>query len=318
MPARTRVITDENVSRSIQIPSEFPQLVLPAGESTKSFEAYRAVIDWLSHQGTKRNGQIVAVGGGVIGDLAGFAAATYMRGIDLIMVPTSLLAMVDSSVGGKVAIDLPSGKNLVGSFWPPAEVRICIDFLKTLPPAQVTNGIAEVLKYGFITRPGLLNRLIRWLQAMSYEDVVAECIDCKAEVVEADERETTGQRAILNFGHTIGHAIESFLGYQGLLHGEAISIGMAVESQIAVNLKLAEAPCADEIAVTLRQFGLPIWHSSLGHPDVLIPFMKLDKKADDAINMSLVPEMGHCQLVKGISPELISESLLQVFKKKAS
>ncbi len=312
------LITDQNVATKIQIPAELKVLTLPPGETTKSLEFYSLCLDWLSKNGANRKSTIIALGGGVIGDLAGFAAATYMRGVALVMIPTSLLAMVDSSVGGKVGIDTEFGKNLVGSFWPPKEVRICPQVLESLPKRHLRNGLAEVLKYGFIMVPGLLQSLQKWIKDGDYASVAAACIHCKAQVVQEDEFETSGRRAILNFGHTVGHAIESHLHYQDLLHGEAISIGMVVECYLAEKLGTCSAETFNVVQQTLQSHGLPIWHPALANSEGLIKLMKQDKKADHTINMSLIGDIGVCKLVRGIPEDLIKASLFEINKKNAS
>ncbi|MEQ1934441.1 MAG: 3-dehydroquinate synthase family protein, partial [Fimbriimonadaceae bacterium] len=200
------IITDQNVKEALghRFPS-VPCLAIPPGESSKSLKSFEKVHSWLIKNGIQRGNTIGVIGGGVVGDLGGFVAATYMRGITYIQVPTSLLAMVDSSVGGKVGVDLPEGKNLVGAFHPPIEVRVCLSALDTLPIRHFTNGMAEVLKYGFISDPAILD--------VDPDDelssLVRQCIQIKADIVAADEFETNGIRATLNFGHTIGHALET-------------------------------------------------------------------------------------------------------------
>ena len=208
------------------------RIVVPAGESTKSMEHALQLYDAALAGQLDRKSYMVALGGGVVGDLTGFAAATYLRGINLIQVPTSLLAMVDSSVGGKTAVNLPQGKNLVGVFYQPHAVQINLDTLNTLPDREYFSGLAEVVKYGVIMDAAFFEFLEKHVAELLKRDydilskVVARCCEIKADVVRQDEKES-GLRAILNYGHTLGHAIENRCGYGKLLHGEAVAVGMA-------------------------------------------------------------------------------------------
>ncbi|MEQ1821447.1 MAG: 3-dehydroquinate synthase [Fimbriimonadaceae bacterium] len=290
------IITDRNVQAALsgKLPS-VPALVLEPGEPTKSLSEFERSLRWLAQNGIKRNHTIAAVGGGVIGDLGGYVAASYMRGIRYVQVPTSLLAMVDSSVGGKVGIDIPEGKNLVGAFYPPAEVILYQNALATLPREHFVNGMAEVLKYGFISDPSILNET---------EPPIRRCIDIKANVVAADEFDTTGLRAILNFGHTIGHALEAGSGYQ-LLHGEAISIGMVLESRLGEALGLTEPGTSDVVAECLNAAGLPVSLPPIP-ADQIMALMRNDKKATaSGIGFSLLTSLGRCKLVESVPEDAI-------------
>ncbi|WP_144098221.1 3-dehydroquinate synthase [Croceicoccus sediminis] len=230
-------------------------LVLPAGEQTKSWAQLAQVVDFLLAEGVDRNDRIVALGGGVIGDLTGFAAAILKRGCGFVQLPTTLLAQVDSSVGGKTAINVPMGKNLVGAFHQPSLVLADTDVLATLPPRELRAGYAEVVKYGLIddaeffawcetNGPGLLNG-----DAKARIEAVSRSVAAKARVVAEDERETTGTRALLNLGHTFGHALEAETGYSSaLLHGEAVAIGMVLAARYSVRRGLMEQHEADRIA----------------------------------------------------------------------
>ena len=290
LPEDARVITDANVV-NVAPPSDRPTLVLPAGEATKSLERFAEALAWLAKTGASRQTTVVALGGGVVGDLAGFVAAAYMRGVPLLQIPTTLLAMVDSSVGGKVAVDLPEGKNLAGAFWPPTEVRLPLDALDTLPPRQRTNGMAEVLKYGFIMDAPLLNEPLD----------VMRCVRLKAQVVEEDEYETTGRRAILNFGHTVGHAIERLTGYGPVLHGEAISIGMAVEADLGERLGVTAPGTSERVCETLRSHGLPTAHETTRETEAMLSAMRGDKKAvGGRLAFSLLTRIGECKLVTDV------------------
>ncbi len=258
-------------------------ITVPAGETAKSLPVVGKCYHELARHRLERKSFIVALGGGVVGDLAGFVAATYLRGISFVQVPTTLLAHVDSSVGGKVGINLPSGKNLVGAFHQPKLVLCDLDTLKTLPARELRSGLAEVIKYGIIDDDALFRRLERELPRLlrlersTLASVVARCCQIKAEVVAQDETET-GRRAILNFGHTIGHAIEAISGYQKFLHGEAISIGQVAAAQLSRRQGLADTDVV-RIRKLFQAAGLPV-SIRLGSSQRarLLAAMKLDKK----------------------------------------
>jgi len=242
---------------------EVLRAVIPAGESTKSLQWVDFLYNKAAEAGLDRSGVILALGGGMTGDLAGFVAATYLRGVRFIQVPTSLLAMVDSSVGGKTGINLEQGKNLVGAFYQPIEVDADLDLLKTLPRREYVSGLAEVVKYGVIWDASFLHLLEKHVPELLNRDpallekVVARCCQIKAEVVAMDEREI-GPRAILNFGHTLGHAVEKVGGYGRWLHGEAVSIGMHYAARLSTRVKGFPAADADAVVGLLRMLGLPL------------------------------------------------------------
>ena len=258
--------------------------VFEAGEASKTLANFSGVIDALAALGATRDACIYALGGGVIGDLAGFAAACWMRGIDVVQLPTTLLAMVDSSVGGKTAVDIPQGKNLVGAFHPPCAVIADTAALRTLPPRELRAGFAEVIKYGAIVDAPFLD----WLDAdadglLAGDDaVLAEAIarSCahKAAIVERDPFER-GERALLNFGHTFGHAIETEQGYGGLNHGEAVAVGMVLAARLSTLLGLADAADGERLRALLARFGLPTALPPDLDPAALVARMRLDKKA---------------------------------------
>ncbi|MFZ4506309.1 MAG: 3-dehydroquinate synthase [Fimbriimonas sp.] len=308
IPDDAIILTDEHVTLQwSHALSGRPQIVLPAGEASKSLATFGECLEKMAGLGASRRTHLVAVGGGVIGDLGGFLAATYMRGIPFIQVPTTLLAMVDSSVGGKVGIDLAAGKNLAGAFWPPAKVILVEETLSTLPPRQWTNGMAEVWKYGFIMDLELLELLQSPWEKTA---IIQRCIRLKQQVVEADEFETLGIRASLNFGHTIGHAIERITGYGPILHGEAIAIGMVAEATLGERIGFTEPGTADQIRTFLAKEGLPTWSPILREADWLLDAMKTDKKATKgSLAFSLLPQLGHCKLVKDVDIAAIREVL---------
>ena len=257
---------------------------IPPGESQKSLDVARGLYDRLLDIPADRNTLIVAVGGGVVGDLAGFVASTYARGLPLLMVPTTLLAMVDSSVGGKVAVNLPRAKNMVGTFHQPVGVWIDTAFLDTLPPREYRSGLAEVVKYGVILDADFFAYLETHIDAILRRDpeairrIVLRSCELKALVVEQDEREETGLRAVLNYGHTFAHAFEIAGGYGAWLHGEAVAAGMICASRLAERRGLIGSEVTDRQLRLLKAFSLPTapldWNI-----DAMIATMKTDKKS---------------------------------------
>src|SRR5690606_7026635 len=239
------------------------EFVLPAGEASKTLAGFGAAIDALAALGATRDACVYALGGGVVGDLAGFAAACWMRGIDCVQVPTTLLAMVDSSVGGKTAVDLPAGKNLVGAFHPPRAVLADTRTLRTLPDRELRAGLAEVAKYGAIADAPFLDWLAGHAGALleredaALSDAIARSCAHKAAIVARDPLEH-GERALLNFGHTFAHAIEALQGYGGLNHGEAVAVGMVLAARLSARLELAPEAAADDLARLLARLGLPV------------------------------------------------------------
>ena len=290
---RCAIITDTNVGRQYAKPAynsllragfEPSLIVVPAGETAKSLKVVQSCYDRLAAHRLERKSFIVALGGGVVGDLAGFVAATYLRGIAFVQVPTTLLAQVDSSVGGKVGVNLKAGKNLVGAFHQPRLVLCDLNTLSTLPMSEYRAGLAEVIKYGIIFDPALFARLERDLSKLLRREpqilaaVVARCCQIKADVVGEDETEN-GLRAILNFGHTIGHAIEAISGYGKYLHGEAISVGQIAAARLSA--ALTGLPLKDVTRITdlFRRAGLPIQVKlNASQRMKLSAAMKLDKK----------------------------------------
>lgn len=298
---RIMVISDDNVFPLYgdKLLSSLPgyechSLVLAHGETTKDFQTLPKVYSALLEAKLTRSDLIIALGGGVIGDLAGFAAASYLRGIKLVQIPTSLLAQVDSSVGGKVAVDLPQGKNLVGAFFHPKMVLIDPSVLDTLPPHFVSDGMGEVIKYGCIKDATLFDRLCAHpsFDGLKPEltDIIARCVDIKRVVVEADQFDT-GERMLLNFGHTLAHTIEQYYHYERESHGEAVGIGMYQITKIAEEKGLTESGCADKIKKALDIYGLP---SSCGIPmDKLKAAVTLDKKnLNGKLNVVLLKNIG--------------------------
>lgn len=266
--------------------------IFPHGEQAKSGENFLQLLNTLAEAHLTRSDGLIALGGGVTGDLTGFAAACYLRGIGYIQVPTSLLAMVDSSVGGKTAIDLPAGKNLCGAFWQPLLVLCDTALLQTLPPPILRDGCAEVIKYGVLGDRPLFDRLKTGLDGQ-LESVVAACVEAKRAFVEADERDT-GSRQFLNLGHTLGHAVEQNSQF-ALSHGQAVSIGMAMIVRSAVKQGFCSSDVRDELIGLLRQYGLPTETNQCA--DAILATALGDKKRQgDRITLVVPREIGHCQL----------------------
>ncbi|HEV3439840.1 MAG TPA: 3-dehydroquinate synthase, partial [Gemmata sp.] len=288
---------------------------VPAGEESKSPTELHRLYDALYDLAADRNTAVVAVGGGVVGDLAGFAAATYNRGLPLLMVPTSLLAMVDSSVGGKTGINHSRGKNLIGAFHQPAGVWIDTAYLDTLPEREYLSGLAEVVKYGMILDAEFFAFLeanaadIRARKSETPIHVVAKCCRLKADVVEKDEREETGLRAVLNYGHTFAHAFETVGGYGAWLHGEAVAAGMVYAAQLAEKLGLCSDLSARQRSL-LEAFSLPTAMRASWPTDDLIAVMKRDKKAVAGRMRFILPtRIGEVKLVNDVSESLVRNVL---------
>jgi 3-dehydroquinate synthase len=251
------------IRRELQSLGEVETLLIPDGERFKTLKTVEGIYRGLSRLKVDRHTPLVALGGGVVGDVAGFAAATYLRGLPLIQVPTTLLAQVDSSVGGKTGVDLSTGKNLVGAFYQPQLVFIDVATLATLPRAEILCGSAEVIKYGAIRSPSLFSLLEKKLASFLELDpallrrVVRECVKIKTQVVQKDEKETTGLRMILNFGHTLGHAVETLSGYRRYSHGEAVAIGMAFGAQLSRRLGLTGEATVERLIHLIHEARLP-------------------------------------------------------------
>lgn len=261
------------------------QFVYPHGEQSKTTETYFALLNALAEAGLTRSDTILALGGGVTGDLAGFAAATYQRGIGYVQMPTTLLAAVDSSVGGKTAIDLPAGKNLAGAFYQPGLVLCDLDALATLPEDVVTDGCAEVIKYGVIWDEALFSRLHGGIQD-HLEAIIARCVTIKAEVVGQDEFDR-GLRGILNFGHTVGHAVEK-CSHFGVSHGCAVAIGMVIVTKAAALAGVCAPDVFDRVLALVKHYGLPV-HTEFD-ADALLAAMLSDKKRAGGTISLIVPE----------------------------
>ena len=267
---------------------------LPAGEQSKNFAVYEEVLSFLAQERITRSDAVIALGGGVVGDLAGFAAATYLRGIACVQVPTSLLAMVDSSVGGKTAIDLPEGKNLVGAFYQPRAVLCDVKTLDTLPEDVFRDGCAEVIKYGILSSPELFMHLTKNGRGFDRISVIEECVRIKADVVAEDERDN-GVRQTLNLGHTFGHAVEAESDYE-LSHGQAVAVGMAMIVRAGSRFGITGESCRDRVLECLKIFGLPV--SVDKQASELLPYVMKDKKRRGSrINLIVPKDIGDCAIM---------------------
>ena len=274
------------------------QFLLPDGEAAKNLENFQSLLEFLLTRRHNRTTTVIALGGGVVGDLAGFAAATYQRGVSLIQIPTTLLAQVDSSVGGKTAVNHPLGKNMIGAFHQPRSVLIDTDVLRTLPEREYRAGLAEVIKYGVLHDAELFTYLENTRAELLARDpavlhrVIVESCRIKALVVSEDERES-GARAKLNYGHTFGHALENLAGYGTLLHGEAVAIGMVQAADFACRIGLLESDAAMRQKQLLAGCGLPVAPPPNIAADDLIAAMTLDKKtADGKLRFVLASRIG--------------------------
>ena len=286
-------------------------LILPDGEAHKTLDSAARVFAALAELKASRDATIVALGGGVIGDLSGFAAACWMRGIAFVQMPTTLLAMVDSSVGGKTAVDLAQGKNLVGAFHQPRAVVVDTATLATLPERELRAGLAEVVKYGALGDAAFFAWLERHADALLARDAqilaeaIAACCRQKAGIVARDETEQ-GERALLNFGHTFGHALETATGYGVLLHGEAIAIGMMQAARLSTQLQLASAADADRLQALLARCGLPTSIPRRIDPRRLLDLMRLDKKnVSGRLRLILWRGIGRAEIVPDVDEAAI-------------
>jgi 3-dehydroquinate synthase len=295
--------------------SKVDSLVVDEGEKSKSIAQCDQLWQQMIELRADRKTIVVALGGGVVGDLAGFVASGFARGIDFIQIPTTLLAQVDSSVGGKTGVNLPQAKNMVGAFWQPKTVVIDVDVLDTLDDRNFRAGLAEVIKYGLIMDADLFDRIAGSMESILARDasVVAEliqrCCQCKADVVTEDEKETSGRRAILNYGHTVGHAIEAVYGYGEYLHGEAISIGMVVEAEMAKALGMVDTAFCDRQRAVFSSSGLPVVCPS-GKESELIDAMTRDKKvASGKLNFILPTRIGNVKSVPSPRAEAIKAAI---------
>ncbi len=306
-PSCVYIITDESIlehARKVQISMEKSGIashmyIVPPGESSKTLETVQQIYSWLAGRKAERRHLIVAVGGGVIGDMAGFVAATYLRGMPFVQVPTTLLAMMDASIGGKVAVDLPQGKNLVGAFYQPKFVLSDVETLVSLPERELNSGWAEAIKHGLILDQDLLgifeNRVneVRSLDRDIATEIIRKSVAIKANVVSRDERETLGIRILLNYGHTIGHAIESSTGYTKYLHGEAVSIGMMAAAKIGQFVGVLREEEVIRQEDVLKAYGLPVRAQGLDAKEIIEATTSDKKTSDGIVNWVLLKGLGN-------------------------
>jgi len=323
-PSRILIITNPSIDRlygkTLQqalgaIDCEILVETIPEGEEWKNIQTVEKLIDKMIELRLDRKSLLAVLGGGVVGDIAGFAAATFMRGIPYIQIPTTLLAQVDSSIGGKVGVDHPLAKNLIGAFYQP--VLVCIDptVLSSLPDSQMRNGMAEVIKYGMMADESLFALLERHadslpkLESGVLEDVIKRCCQIKARIVQQDLYETTGLRIILNYGHTVGHAIESVSGYTRFSHGEAISIGMMAAVKIARIIQLTPEETESRQKKLLEASGLPTTMTGIDKSRI-VETLLMDKKATGGKNRFIVPlSIGRAVVRENISADVIEQAL---------
>ncbi|AKS40678.1 3-dehydroquinate synthase [Wenzhouxiangella marina] len=310
LEGRVLVVSDQNVAKhyldrlrpTLSRIQHKRKIILPAGEEYKTVASWQRILDELVELKAQRDATILALGGGVVGDMAGFAAASYMRGIRVIQMPTTLLAQVDAAVGGKTGVNHPQGKNLIGAFHQPAAVIADLDTLQTLDERDYRAGLAEVVKYGAIRDPGFFAWLDARADALAARvpdalvEAVYQSVRNKAEVVAADEKEA-GQRALLNFGHTFGHALETFTAYQRYRHGEAVAIGMVLAARLSEFLGRCPTGTSDRLERLLQRLGLDTRLPADADPDRLLNLMRLDKKnRADQIRLILLDDIGQASV----------------------
>ena len=315
------VLTDANVQRfgyAERVAASIADAGIPAhvlsvaaGEQSKTIETANTLWETLLEDGTDRKSVLVAVGGGVIGDLGGFVAATYARGIRFFQVPTTLLAQVDSSVGGKVGIDLAAGKNMVGAFHQPLGVLIDTETLQTLSEEEYLSGLGEVVKYGVSLDAELFQYIEKNIEPIKCRDntvlqkIVAECCRIKAHIVAEDEYETTGRRILLNYGHTFGHAFEVASGYT-MLHGLAVSMGMVCAARLALRLGLVDEAFLQRQLALHQALSLPVEYPPEFEPNRIVELMRRDKKSEfGKLRFVLPTGLGQCRVVDDIEPQQV-------------
>ena len=319
---RAHIICDTNVvhpygraaQRSLHAAGiEMGLFTIPAGEASKSLETATVLYEWLAEHRVERGDVIVAVGGGVVGDLAGYVAATFLRGIRLVQVPTSLTAMVDSSIGGKTAVDLPVAKNMVGAFHHPMMALADVSALTTLPERALREGWAEAIKHGFALEAPLVDFYEQHAEALLSLDpeltteAVARNAAVKARIVTEDERETSGRRMLLNYGHTIGHGVEAAAGYDAYLHGEAVAIGMTGAARLGMMEGVTSAEIVEHQASLIARFGLPSSYAGVA-PEAIIQAMSRDKKTTAGqVSWVFLEEVGRAVTRKGVPVERVAE-----------
>ena len=327
LAGRPRIVADRNVwstyGEAVEaalraVDRDVGVALVPSGEERKSLSDAERLWDWLIEVGTDRSDSVVAVGGGVVGDLAGFVAATFLRGLPLVHVPTTLLAQVDSSIGGKVAINHRLGKNLIGAFHQPTLVVTDTSLLRSLPPREYRAGWAEIVKIAVLSDPQLFHTLQeRWATLLHFEDeqllgrVIRRAVELKAAVVGEDERES-GRRVVLNYGHTVGHAIEAATGYRQYLHGEAVAIGMAAAGVLANRRGIFASEDLAAQADLLARFGLPNRVDGVSRTSLLDPLARDKKARGKTIEWVLPTGIGGVTTARDVRPDELEAALLAV------
>lgn len=323
------IITDSNVmnpygrrvQRSLQKHGIAAHcFIIPSGEPSKNLAVANSIYDWLVERRAERGHTIIAVGGGVVGDLAGFVSATFLRGMPFVQVPTSMAAMVDASIGGKVAVNLPQAKNLVGAFYQPRGVFADIQALATLGKRELAEGWAEAIKHGLILDPGLVDVFEEHAEAlMDVEpeistEVIRRSMAIKADVVSQDERETLGIRILLNYGHTIGHALEASTEYGRFLHGEGVSVGMMGAARMAQQMGLIPPELVARHRDLLRRFNLPTSATGVA-TDAVLRAMSMDKKTESGSNRwVMLEEVGKAVVRRDVPRELVEETVRELVR----
>ena len=318
------IVSDENVfrvyGRQAQRSLESAGIAthsysIPPGEESKSLALAEDIYAWLAELRAERRHAIVALGGGVVGDLGGFVASTFLRGMIFVQAPTSMAAMVDASIGGKVAVNLPQGKNLVGSFYQPSLVLADVDTLSTLGQRELSEGWAEAVKHGLILDPELFDMFeehaedLLALRGDISTDVIRRSMAIKAQIVTEDERETLGRRILLNYGHSIGHALESVSGYGHYMHGEAVAVGMMGAGRISQAMGLIPAGVVERQRRVLERFQLPLSAPGID-PDLIIDKMSHDKKTEaGSLRWVLLEGVGQSVVRRDVPPELVRETV---------
>lgn len=312
-PSRIHIVTDSTVAPLYlaQLEQQFTlpvtSTIIPAGEEHKRLSTVEGIYHDLLAAGMTRKDLIIALGGGVVGDITGFAAATFLRGVSLCQIPTTLLAQVDSSVGGKTGVDLAEGKNLVGAFYQPRLVLIDPEVLKTLPDATFADGMAEVVKYGYIANPEILDMVSQPAYQEQIGDIIYECVKIKRDVVAIDEHDT-GLRMILNFGHTIGHAAEKLGNYTELTHGQAVAIGMVAAMRLSA--MRGNADLTAPLIALLQKIGLPT-ELTYDREAIFGALLSDKKKFGSTVNFILVREPGRAEITP-IEAETLHEYILKL------
>lgn len=301
---RVAIVTQENIGVNLNLEIANEIFLIPEGEEAKTLNTIESLCRSFTRWGLTRNDCIVGIGGGVVTDVAGFAAATYHRGTPVIHIPTSLLGQIDASIGGKTGVNLPEGKNLVGAFWQPTAVLCDTSALDTLPEREMLSGYGEMAKYHFLGSGNL--------DGLNLEEKIARCVEIKAQVVASDEREA-GTRAILNYGHTLGHALETTENYD-LRHGEAIAIGLVFAAELAHKLGRIDQDRVEEHRLVVDQYGLSSMMPQGIEPDVIMEVMARDKKAINGLTFVLDGPDG-VEVVTGIEPSIVRETIHHMDKR---